>query len=92
MWICSALPPDLSVMQAGLTCLATSFVEAFLEDYPGSIRKTTGFEDGKTHRDFTEYGKARFHRYIRDNALREDLYGVVGVLKALRHYLGLPLI
>lgn len=34
--------------------------------------------------EFTPDGNAQFHRFIRDNAIREDLVGVVDVLRALR--------
>lgn len=70
--------------------LPGSFVEAFLLDSPGAVRRTIDLGNGTTHRDFTKDGKARFHRFVRENALRADLKAVVDVLKALRHYFGLP--
>ena len=69
--------------------LPTDFLDAYLADHPYAVRRTTPIGD-KTHRDFTTDGKARLHRYIRDNAMEEDLLAVVDVIKALRFYLGLP--
>ncbi len=69
--------------------LPTDFLEVFLAEYPSAVSRTTPMAD-KTHRDFTPDGKARLHRYIRDNAMSEDLVAVVDVIKALRFYLCLP--
>ena len=69
--------------------LPTDFLEAFLAEYPSAVLRTTPMAD-KTHRDFTPDGKARLHRYIRDNAMSKDLVAVVDVIKALRFYLCLP--
>lgn len=68
--------------------VAHEFYEAFLSDHPTALLKSAS-RDGKTHRDLTSDGKARFHRYIRQNAIRKDMSGVIDVLKALRFYLGL---
>jgi len=69
--------------------LPEAFIEAFLADHPGAVHREIEI-GGKIHRDFTPDGKARLHRYIRDNAIREDLVAVVDVMKALRFYLCLP--
>lgn len=70
--------------------LPSSLVEAFLDECPNAVVRTLELGDGRVHRDFSQDGKARFHRFIAENALRADLVAVVQVLKALRYYLGLP--
>ncbi len=68
--------------------LPNEFYKSFLSECPGAVfRSATA--DGKIHRDLTTDGKARFHRFIKQHAIRRDLAGVVEVLKALRVYLGL---
>ena len=69
--------------------LPEAFIEAFLSDHHGTVRKETKI-GGKTHRDFTQDGKARLHQYIGDNAMQEDLGAVVDVIRAIRFYLCLP--
>lgn len=69
--------------------LPTDFLDAFLADHPTAVCRTTPIAD-KIHRDFTSDGKARLHRYIRDNAMQKDLGAVVDVIKAIRFYLCLP--
>lgn len=69
--------------------LSTDFVETFLTDHPSAISRITR-KGKKIHRDFSADGKARLHRYIRDNAKWEDLVAVVDVIRALRFYLYLP--
>jgi hypothetical protein len=60
-----------------------------VSEYRDAVCRIVDLGGGKIHRDFTPDGKARFHRFIRDNAVREDLTQVVEVLKALRFYCGL---
>jgi hypothetical protein len=68
--------------------LPNEFYDSFLSECPGAVfRSATA--DGKVHRDLTPDGKARFHWFIRQHAIRRDLTGVVQVLGALRVYLGL---
>jgi|GEM_PF-1596570 hypothetical protein len=69
--------------------LPKSFNDAFLADHLGALYRETEM-GGKIHRDFTPDGKAQLHRYIRNNAISEDLVAVVDVIKALRFYLCLP--
>lgn len=69
--------------------LPTDFIEAFLVDYPEAVCWTKSIED-KTHRDFTPDGKARFHRYIKDNAIYGDLSAIVELIRSLRFFLNLP--
>ncbi len=65
-----------------------SFVDAFLQDCPSAYAKTVKV-NGKTHRNWNADSKARLHRYIKDNALHADMLQVIGVLRALRHYLNI---
>jgi hypothetical protein len=62
--------------------------EAFLSEHPGALVKSAS-RDGKIHRDLTPDGKAHLHRYVKQNAIRNDITGVIEALKALRFYLGL---
>jgi hypothetical protein len=71
--------------------LPRSLIDAFLEECPSAVTRTIELGDDKVHRDFTQDGKARFHRFVSENALRSDVADVVQVLKAMRSYLGLPL-
>ena len=68
--------------------LQHEFYDSFLSDCPGAlVRSATA--DEKIHRDLTPDGKARFHRFVKQHAVRRDLTSVIDVLKALRVYLGL---
>jgi hypothetical protein len=69
--------------------LPDAFINEFLSECPGAVRRKVDIGGGKVHRDFTQEGKARFHRFIQDHAILKDLAGVVDVLKALRFYCGL---
>lgn len=66
--------------------LPQSFIEAFISDNPMAVSHTSIIE-GKVHRDLTRDGKARFHRFIKQNAVHADLSSVIDVLKAIRFYL-----
>jgi hypothetical protein len=68
--------------------LPNEFYNSFLSECPGAISRSAT-ANGMVHRDLTTDGKARFHRFIEQHAIRRDLSGVVVVLKALRVYLGL---
>ncbi len=68
--------------------LTHEFYEAFLSEHPNALAKKASF-GGKIHRDLTPDGKARLHRFVRQNAIHKDIAGVIEVLKALRFYLGL---
>ncbi|HET9904917.1 MAG TPA: hypothetical protein VFQ27_14565, partial [Xanthobacteraceae bacterium] len=65
------------------------FMQAFLTDYPTAIAKATPI-GGKIHRDLTRDGKAHLHQFIKKHAMREDLLGVIELVKALRFYMALP--
>jgi hypothetical protein len=68
--------------------LAQDFIEAFESECPEAVAHKRSIE-GKIHRDFTCDGKARLHRFVKLNAMRRDLAGVVHILKAIRFYFGL---
>ena len=69
--------------------LPESFHKAFVQACPDAIAKVTT-AGGKTHRDLTRDGKARFHRFVKENAVHADLKGLIATLRALRFYLGMP--
>lgn len=69
--------------------LPQSFFEAFIYDYPTAVSHTTPMA-GKVHRDLTRDGKAKFHRFIKLNAVHADLIQVIDVIKAIRFYLNCP--
>lgn len=70
--------------------LTDDFIDAFRVDYPTAVRgiKSAG---GMIHREFTLDGKSRLHKYIRENAMHDDLTRVINVIRAMRFYLGLPM-
>ena len=68
--------------------LPESFIACFAEQYPLAVARRNGV-NGLAHRDYTRDGKARLHRFIKENAVRQDLLKVIEVLKAMRCYLGL---
>jgi hypothetical protein len=63
------------------------FTEEFCRENPWAVRRVTPCAD-RVHRDLTSDGKARFHRFVKMNAVHDDLQGVIQVLEALRCYLG----
>ena len=67
--------------------LPRTFVDAFLVEYPGALIRTD-VVGGRVHRELTRDGKAKLYRFTKTHAIREDLQGVVDVLRALRFYLG----
>ncbi len=68
--------------------LPQSFQTAFNEEHPSAQLKMVT-NNGFVHRDYTRDGKARFHRYVREHALREDMMGVCDVLRSMRRYLNM---
>jgi len=66
------------------------FVEVFLAENYNALKKVTPV-NGKVHRNFTPDGKARLHRFIKINAMHEDLIEVIQTMKAIRFYAGLPI-
>jgi len=66
----------------------TAFLQAFIKAEAIMPRKT--FEiAGQIHREWSADGKARLHRFIRENAIHDDLSQVIEVIRILRTYLGL---
>jgi hypothetical protein len=68
--------------------LGAQLLSAFCQEYPNAVHRQSQAEDA-VHRDFTSDGKARLHRFAKDNAVRRDLASVIEVLKAFRRYFGL---
>lgn len=68
--------------------LSVQLLSAFLEENPNAVSRESRASE-IVHRDFTRDGKARLHRFAKDNAIRVDLVKVVSVLKAFRRYFGL---
>lgn len=68
--------------------LPESFWNAFTSSFPAAIAKVTTVS-GRAHRDMTRDGKARFHRFVKQNATHADLQGVIATIRALRFYLGM---
>lgn len=66
-----------------------SFLKAFDAEHVSAVKQTAVVGD-KTHRDLTPDGKARFHRFVKQNALLSDLDGLVETMRAMRSYVGLP--
>lgn len=66
--------------------LSNDFFVEFEKEHPGAVLNKKEIND-KTHRDLTRDGKDAFHKYIRDNAIYEDLKSLLDLLKALRFYL-----
>jgi hypothetical protein len=69
--------------------LPNNFISAFLSDFPNAVSKNKKVHD-KIHRDFTRDGKAQLHKFIKENAILDDLNEIIHLIKALRFYLGLP--
>lgn len=68
--------------------VSPSLVEAFQDEHPAAVAHSVSV-GGREHRDLTRDGKARFHHFIKQHAIRDDLSGLIDVLSALRFYLGL---
>ena len=68
--------------------LSVQILSAFFEEHPNSVTRESRAGD-IVHRDLSRDGKARLHRFAKDNAIREDLVKLIGVLKAFRRYFGL---
>ncbi len=66
--------------------ISTDFIEAFQAEYPSAIIRVLKVGD-KMHHDFSTDGKAQFHKYVQINAVRDDIIGVIELLKAIRRYL-----
>jgi hypothetical protein len=65
-----------------------NFIDAFSSECPGAVSNKVSVK-GRTHFRLTDDGKARLHRFAKSNAIREDLNGIIDVLKAMRFYLNI---
>jgi hypothetical protein len=70
--------------------LGPDLLSCFFDEEPYAIAKTPKSEGGWTHRDLTPDGKAKLLRFVRANALRKDVDGLVRLMEAMRYYAGLP--
>ena len=68
--------------------LPESFLSAFMAEKPGCVLRTIKKCD-RTHRDYSRDGKAKLHRFIKDNAVHADLGEVIQTVRRLRSYMGL---
>jgi hypothetical protein len=68
--------------------LPESFIDCFIEQFPTAVARCSK-ASGITHRDYTRDGKARFHRFVKENAVHNDLLKVIETIEAMRCYLGL---
>lgn len=69
--------------------LSSAFMSAFLDEFPkGLINSST--IGGKSHYELTADGKAKYHRFIRNHAVREDFSPLIEAIKTLRYCLNLP--
>jgi hypothetical protein len=66
--------------------LPKEFHDAFLSDFPNAVSNKSR-KGNKVHYDYTPAGKYNLHRFIKDNAVYEDLGAVIDVLKAIKFYL-----
>ncbi|MVT04052.1 hypothetical protein GO007_15385 [Raoultella sp. 10-1] len=68
--------------------LPQAFINAFIDESPKSVSKTTSSVD-KIHRDFTTDGKVFLHKFVHKYADHNDLVEVINVIKAIRAYLNI---
>ena len=69
--------------------LPEDFIAEFEREHGTGVTRRTPIE-GKIHRDFNADGKARFHHFIKRNAMHVDMIKVIEMLRSFRSYLGLP--
>jgi len=68
--------------------LPKQLTSTFLEEFPDAMKSNYSKYD-KVHCDWTTDGKARLHRFVKENAIHSDLVEIIGILKALWHYLNI---
>ncbi|MEW5788825.1 MAG: hypothetical protein AB1899_13330 [Pseudomonadota bacterium] len=78
----------------GLECeiedlLGATLLDAFLAEMPNAQIKPVKVVSGHRHFELSDAAKGRLVLYTKENALLEDLSGIVELLKSLRFYLGL---
>ncbi len=62
-----------------------------LNDYAMNRKKTYDDARRRIRKHLEPYfGKAKFHRFVKDHAVHSDLAAVIELLRALRHHLGIP--
>lgn len=69
--------------------LGESLIRLFLEENPTALVREFCVA-GATHRELTRDGKSKLVRFCKEYADLSSLQGLIDVLHALRHYLGLP--
>jgi hypothetical protein len=69
--------------------LPNGFFYAFLNEYPSAVARHSE-KAGLIHRDLTRDGKAQFHKFVKQHAIRDDLCEVVKVLHSIRFCFALP--
>jgi hypothetical protein len=68
---------------------AHSFLDAFCHENPGCCLTPPEFRENGHHYPLTRDSKTRLLRYAENNAMLEDIPGLLHLLQALRYYLGL---
>jgi hypothetical protein len=66
----------------------SSFLRAFEADHSNAVKRVATLGD-KTHRDLSPDGKAKFHRFVKQYALLDDVQELLTTLRAVRNYVGL---
>lgn len=66
------------------------FLRVFCDEHPGALRCPAVINGDGHHREWTDDGKAKLHRFVRDHALLEDLAELVRLLKYVRWIFDLP--
>ena len=69
--------------------LLSSFVEDFILEQPKALRSRAKMS-GLEHREWTDEGKSKLHKYVSQYAVHADLEAVIDVIRCLRSLMGLP--
>jgi hypothetical protein len=78
----------------GLDCeiedlFSQSFLEAFKDASPGSCTNEPRIVASGHHYELSRDGKSRLLRFAEENAMLDDVTGLIHLLRAIRYYLGL---
>lgn len=78
----------------GLECeiedlLGASLLDAFLAEMPNAQIRPVKEVAGHRHFEFSDAAKGRLVLYAKENAMIEDVTGIIELLKSMRFYLGL---
>jgi hypothetical protein len=68
--------------------LSRPFMDAFFAKHPAALVRAASSAD-KVHWELTYDGKARLHRFVKANAVHQDMLKLIEALKSLRHCLNL---